>query len=109
MAHVGVRESGEVVIVTTDLESDRVTLGAQVTSQFPNTDMVMPQGAGRKIVIQAKYLKMIADFALKYSTNRHPSVGFEIQDDETKPAFFDIHLDGLKRVAVGVVMPTKWD
>jgi hypothetical protein len=109
MAHVGVKEDGGVVVVSTDLESDRVTLGTQAAWPFPDTNMVMPQGAGRKIVIQAKYLKMIAEFALRYSTSCAPSVGLEVQDDPNMPMSFSIHLDGPWRIATGVVMPIKLD
>lgn len=107
MAHVG-KANGTAVIVATDLESDHKVTGAAEVSRFLDTEMVMKgAGKGRTVIIQAKYLKMIADFALRYGSEPRPSVCLEIQEDEGAPIFFDVHLDGEERKATGAVMPIR--
>lgn len=72
-AKVGGTEDGGVCIVATDLETPTIVCTRKDEIKFPDMDQVMPAKELRpvKVVLSAKYLRLVADWAMKHATHGH--------------------------------------
>lgn len=99
---------GGACLVATDLETPTV-MTIKDTAQFPIIDNVIPKEGSRpiKVAFQAKYLKAIAEWAIKHS--RTSSVLFELSAGDAAAndaAGLKVRLDDGRTLQV-VLMPMK--
>ena len=98
--------------MTTDLEVPTV-LRVKVEGWFPDLGRVIPDSSLRpvRVAFQAKYLNMIAEWAIKYGKGKTCPVQFELSAGEAAaeaPASIKIETDDGRTLQV-VLMPIRVD
>lgn len=109
-----------VILTSTDLERTSITpvvLEADAPT-YPNLDAVMPARDGRiKVTLNARYLKLLADYALKHGPRAATGVTFYVERLEVDPEVghaetieavrVEIRVRDGEARAVGCLMPMR--
>jgi len=110
----GFNAQGQGVIASTDMESVAVGQTGQDGQRFPVIDKVIPERSGKiRVGLNAKYLKAIADYAMKHGTGHESDRAsvvfyFERNGDAAESSACRIEV-GLEedRQLVGALMPIR--
>ena len=110
LVKVGSDGNGGAVAVATDLETPVVVRG-KIEGKFPDLGKVLVDGHLRpvRICLQAKYLKVIAEYALAVGEGRSVPVNLFVPTDGTASGDsirFEIGIEGARK-AIGVLMPMR--
>lgn len=107
-AHIGAGATeGTATITTTDLETSNPRTVKVQGGKFPDLDVVIPTDDADRLVIglNARYLKQIADYAIKVAGKSEPIVSLSIGKPESVMRWDVTIADGRK--AVIALMPCR--
>lgn len=92
-------------ITATDLDDEQAVTSKSIDAQYPNTEQVVPKDPPKfKICLAPKYVKLIAEYAVKHATE---TSGIVMEfTDELSPMCFHIDI-GNGQKASGVLMPMR--
>lgn len=109
-AHVGAMATGDVRLMTTDLETVGGATVKPLTGTFPDTERVTPDPEGMTAVgVNAAYLAEIMAFVARHNKSKHSPVVkilFDPKEPESKPMRIDFKATDGEQVTF-VLMPMR--
>ena len=102
------RQNGEIKIITTDLENKTIVSQKVIEGEYPNTEIVYPQGEPKvKIRVSIDLLRTLVRVVGRFTNRDYPGVDLSIYGED-KPILFE-YSNNEDVKTKGLIMPMKRD